>query len=386
MAGSVDAGVRLSSPATKPMSCGDMTSCTLFRSTDNLVVVIDIPRSIEEAQVLPGELPARRLISSRPPHTPWQTATPKKLQHTDVPKPASAIIGELMVLERVKGALEQVAELYSGPWCMPRIYEAKECQSPSGKPRKRKRPASETTARNVADTKVSPYLPTKSHHLLGTVKSLRDTFLATAPTFDVMVIDPPWPSRSVKRKKDGYTIAYSMEDAGRLLSMIPVASHLAPTGLVAVWVTNKPATVELLTSPRGIFSQWGLELVCEWVWVKVTSSGVPIIDINSTWRKPWERLLIARKGGHPNLSLQPKIILGVPDLHSRKPNLRSLFDEIIPSGYRGLEVFARNSTAGWWSWGDQALVFQERHHWVHKGEPEGFDGASMVAEPQSNNS
>ncbi len=56
------------------------------------------------------------------------------------------------------------------------------------------------------------------------------------------------------------------------------------------------------------------------------------------------------------------MILAVPDVHSRKPNLRALLG--VPHDGAGLEVFARNLTAGWWGWGDEALLFQHRRHWV----------------------
>lgn len=159
--------------------------------------------------------------------------------------------------------------------------------------------------------------------------------------------------------------AHGMEEARELLSQIPLASHLKPDGLVGVWVTNKAAIADLLTAPGGIFTRWGVELVNEWVWLKVTSAGEPILDIESAWRKPWERLLIAQKAGGTILpALGARVILGVPDLHSRKPNLRSLFGDILPQGYIGLEVFARNLTAGWWGWGNEALNFQHQHHWT----------------------
>jgi N6-adenosine-specific RNA methylase IME4 len=58
-------------------------------------------------------------------------------------------------------------------------------------------------------------------------------------------------------------------------------------------------------------------------------------------------------------------------VHSRKPNLRGLFEELLPERYEALEVFARNLTAGWWAWGDEVLLFQKRECWVEAGEGEG---------------
>lgn len=157
----------------------------------------------------------------------------------------------------------------------------------------------------------------------------------------------------------------NIEEAGDLLSQIPVRSHLKRDGLVAIWITNKAAITDLLLASTGTLAQWGLEPIGEWVWLKVTSTGEPILDIESAWRKPWERLLIARhKGNSAVQPIQTKVLLGVPDTHSRKPNLRGLFEEVLPQGYLGLEIFARNLTAGWWSWGDEVLSFQKKRHWV----------------------
>lgn len=161
---------------------------------------------------------------------------------------------------------------------------------------------------------------------------------------------------------------YDTKEARGLLSRVPIASHLKRDGLVAIWVTNKAALTDLLTAPGGILAEWGLELVGEWIWLKVTSAGEPIVNVESAWRKPWERLLIARRTG--SLVLPPnrtRVMLGVPDIHSRKPNLRGLFEHVLPKDYIGLEVFARNLTAGWWSWGNEALFFQQGHHWVPPG-------------------
>jgi N6-adenosine-specific RNA methylase IME4 len=149
----------------------------------------------------------------------------------------------------------------------------------------------------------------------------------------------------------------------RILQDVPITSHLCPGGLVAVWTTNKPSIVELLTSRGGLFEQWGLQLAAEWTWVKMTASGEPLFDVDSSWRKPWETLLIAKKIGSKEPRVPNKMILAVPDVHSRKPGLRAMFQPILGQGYKGLEVFARNLTAGWWSWGDEVLKFQSSRYW-----------------------
>ncbi|GAP90449.1 putative MT-A70 family [Rosellinia necatrix] len=357
-----------------------MASSVLFKSSDGAVVGIDIPRSLEEAQVLPGQTITRHIISTHPREAPWQTPEPKKNTTRDVS--ASAAIAELMTLESVKSALGMARTSHNGPWCLPRVSREKTDVPPStvqarpgtdgndnaARPHKRKHKPSSSLLPLTEDKETvfaGAFVPEQSHYLLGTIQSQHEAFLQDAPQFDLVVLDPPWPSRSVKRKSDSYTTVHSTEEARELLSQIPLASHLKRDGLVAIWVTNKASITDLLLAPGGILGQWGLEPVGEWIWLKITSTGEPVLDIESAWRKPWERLLIARKVGSRIMPpMSTKVILGVPDMHSRKPNLRGLFDETLPKGYAGLEIFARNLTAGWWSWGNEVLLFQQKHHWV----------------------
>ncbi|KAI1302282.1 MT-A70-domain-containing protein [Xylaria venustula] len=353
-------------------------SSVLFKSPDGTTIVIDIPRSLEEAQVLPGQDIARRLVSARPQETPWKTPEPKKdTAAGEKYVSPSAAVAELMTLESVKSALEVVRAGYDGPWCLPRVTTRKRADdsqstgasvsADAARPQKRK--YAPVLVPPIKDEemipKMDPYIPEQSYHLLGTIESKRDAFLREAPQFDLVVLDPPWPSRSVKRKSDSYSTVYSMEEARELLPQIPIASHLTRDGLVAIWVTNKAAITDLLTAPGGVLAQWGLEPLGEWIWLKTTSAGEPVLDMESAWRKPWERLLIARRiGSLISLPASRRVIIGVPDIHSRKPNLRGLFQDILPKDYIGLEVFARNLTAGWWSWGNEVLFFQQGHHWV----------------------
>ncbi|KAI0171857.1 MT-A70 family [Hypoxylon sp. FL1284] len=339
-------------------------SCVLFESPDHSTVLIDIPCSIEEAQVLPGQTVKKRIISADPIRMPWQIPEPKNGDFSQLASPSSAI-AELMTLESVKAALQVIKTSYAGSWLLQRVL--KDARAPGddspqrSKARKRKQPDPSAEAVDAAPV---PLIPEQSRYLSGTIESQRGRFLAESPMFDLIVLDPPWPSRSVRRKQNSYATAHGMQEAGDLLRRIPVASRLKEDGLVAVWVTNKAAVSDLLTSPNGVFSGWGLELVGEWIWLKITSSGEPVIDIESQWRKPWERILLGRRrGSTTKTSISTKVIIGVPDIHSRKPNLRPLFNGILPRDYTGLEVFARNLTAGWWSWGNEVLYFQQRHHW-----------------------
>ena len=106
--------------------------------------------------------------------------------------------------------------------------------------------------------------------------------------------------------------------------------------------------------------------------------------MDGIWRKPYEILVIGRKPANmadaPVDGITRRVIAAVPDVHSRKPNLRELFERLFfaspspsPSGgstgmpYSALEVFARNLTAGWWACGDEVLRFNANDWWIQPG-------------------
>lgn len=373
-------------------------SSVLYQNDNKTVLLLDLPRSIEEAQFLPGELDdgaltraqRRFLISAEPTSSPFPTPEPKSKSlpwATSAAPTASAHIAELMTRGAVDSALEDIKRSHAGEWCLPRHCLPKRDHRATVNSNGKRGPDGEIadvsgTAGSLNDISnetppdLSHYIiPKASHYLLGTVESQRSQLLATAPPkFDLILMDPPWPNRSAKRKRGIYQPVRDTDSIKDLLSQIPVASHLSEDGLVAVWVTNSARAGELLTCPKGIFDEWQVELVGEWIWLKVTTGGEPIVSLDSAWRKPWERLFLARKRGTaaagPDLvmkkrsPIETKVIVTVPDLHSRKPNLRGLFADLLPPNYQALEVFARNLTAGWWSWGDQCLLFQHRSRWI----------------------
>lgn len=335
-----------------------------FQNEDRTVIVIDVPKSIEEAQVLPSKsenqsLFPKRLVSSKPIEKPFKNPEPK---HGTGGLTDS--VSDLMACAAACNAIEVLQKSFSGPYCLPRIVLPLQ---PVGvaDDQKRKREVSVDEDGQNEKHDADLMIPQGSFYLYGSISSERERFITETPSFDVIVLDPPWPNRSARRKRINYKTAGNMDELRQTLSLIPIASRLAPNGLVAVWVTNKASVVELMTGPNGMFAEWGLEIIDEWTWLKVTTTGEPIFDPRSTWRKPWECLLISRRRGSKTmLPSRGRVLVSVPDLHSRKPNLRGLFEEVFTPGFMGLEVFARNLTAGWWSWGDEVLKFQQSEHWV----------------------
>ena len=386
-----------------------MASCVLFQNADQTIILLDILRSIEQAQGFRSE-DKKRLISSRAIEQPFTSVEPKSAKALRNVEAASV---RSLLLERfINLALEEVQAAFKGAWCLNRVTEAASSvgsralkqntnEVPEDTPihaSKRLRTAesnSHHSGSNDIDGSDSHtaehftsdvfyqndepmikqlqvdsessivYIPPQSSFLHGDIEDTRTIFNLTAPQFNLVILDPPWPNRSAGRKQS-YKLSSNTSNVAALLSSIPLTSHLAEDALVGIWVTNKPAIHDLVLGTNGLFDSWGLGLVEEWVWLKVTTSGEPVCVLESTWRKPYEILLVGRKRGPgtAGVDFKRRVIIGVPDMHSRKPNLKTLFEPMLPLKYQALEIFARNLTTGWWAWGNEVLKFQSEEHWL----------------------
>ena len=179
--------------------------------------------------------------------------------------------------------------------------------------------------------------------------------------FDFVLLDPPWENRSVRRSAK-YETVHESDPMVILRAML--GQHMAPGALLACWITNKASVRDIALE---IFKAWNVRLIEEWAWLKTTVCGIPVNQIDGLWRKPYEVLLLGRKDidevESPHIEVQRRVIVAVPDLHSRKPHVKTLIEPLLPETYRALEIFARNLTAEWWSWGDEVLKYNWEGHW-----------------------
>jgi N6-adenosine-specific RNA methylase IME4 len=366
-----------------------MSSSILYQNPDSTVFLIDIPRSIEIAQGASSSS-SRKLISSKPLEHPYSSVEPKASK-------ARAKVGEtslenLLLQKHLQFALEEVKARHEGKWCLPRVTEDSEV----GKKRKRTddsipepneeefldilqqgflhhNPHPKPITATLGPESSRIHLPPNSTALVGDISTTLSTFTSSALKFPLIILDPPWPNRSARRKK-AYSLSYSTLDIKSLLSSLPLQNHLEDEGYIGIWVTNKDIFREMVIGEGGLFELWGVELVEEWIWMKVTENGEPICKLDGLWRKPYEIVLVGRREAQVR-EVKRRVIVGVPDLHSRKPNLKELFGfeglGLLGEGYKGLEIFARNLTSGWWAWGNEVLKFQGEECWVDGDRKEG---------------
>ncbi|XP_040826519.1 N(6)-adenine-specific methyltransferase METTL4 isoform X1 [Ochotona curzoniae] len=210
-------------------------------------------------------------------------------------------------------------------------------------------------------------LPPKSSFLLSDI-SYMQPLLNSRKTFDVIVIDPPWKNKSVKRSH-----RYSYLSPSEI-KQIPVPELAAPNCLVVTWVTNRQKHLRFVK--EELYPSWSVGMAVEWHWVKITSSGEFVFPLDSPHKKPYEVLLLGRTQGKTASSLRNadgglppiphhRVIVSVPCvLHSHKPPLAEVLKDYIKPDAQCLELFARNLQPGWTSWGNEVLKFQHVDYFI----------------------
>lgn len=407
----------MAASAAIELNCVPQTTSILFQNSGSTIILIDLPQSISE-----GQQTTRKLFSSEPLKHPFPSVEPKSEKaKAKFQRPS---LEQLVLQKHLEIALQELNDQYAGEFVYPRFIELTGDHKKENTKQKRKRTKS-SSSQELGAYETTPirehtivlgdqihkheftfhnhlpktvtvdivsfgksYFPPFSTAILGNILT---TSVMDAPLFNLIIMDPPWPNRSAKRSQS-YSISSTAPEIRALLNGLNVEERLADDGLIAVWVTNKTVLKEMVVGDGGLFEQWGVDLVEEWVWLKVTSQGEPICALDSVWRKPWEVLLIGRKQKTPReeageddknddesqntrRDVKRRVIFGVPDVHSRKPCLKKMFEDIFSlgkvkreakvdeNGYKALEIFARYLTAGWWAWGDECLLFQGVNHW-----------------------
>ncbi|XP_038171386.1 N(6)-adenine-specific methyltransferase METTL4 isoform X2 [Arvicola amphibius] len=210
-------------------------------------------------------------------------------------------------------------------------------------------------------------LPPNSSFLLSDISCMQP-LLNCSKTFDVIVIDPPWQNKSVKRSN-----RYSCLSPQQIKRM-PVPKLAAADCLVVTWVTNRQK--HLCFVKEELYPSWSVEVIAEWYWVKITRSGEFVFPLDSPHKKPYECLVLGRfrektalELRSPDVNVPPvpdgKLIVSVPSLlHSHKPPLAEVLKDYIKPGGQCLELFARNLQPGWMSWGNEVLKFQHVDYFI----------------------
>lgn len=174
--------------------------------------------------------------------------------------------------------------------------------------------------------------------------------------FDIIILDPPWWNKYIRRKRkksiDGYKMMYNND-----LKVIPIESLLKENGFVAVWCTNSTQNLEELLN--DIFPKWQIHFVAKWYWIKITQSGETICDFSDPpGKQPFEKIIIGAKR-FSHLPENGKLVVSIPSaIHSHKPPLIDLLRPYLPDEPLCLEIFARYLLPNFVSYGNEVLRLQ----------------------------
>jgi N6-adenosine-specific RNA methylase IME4 len=168
---------------------------------------------------------------------------------------------------------------------------------------------------------------------------------APSGTYDVIVIDPPWPMEKIERdcRQNQAAFEYPTMDEPELAALpIPCAVDCH----VWLWTTQKfmPMAFRLLDA-------WGLKYVCTFVWHKpggFQPIGLPQYNC--------EFVLYARRGAPQFVDTKafPVCFSAPRGAHSEKPEE---FYEIVRHATAGrrLDMFSRSEITGFTGWGNESV-------------------------------
>ena len=208
-------------------------------------------------------------------------------------------------------------------------------------------------------------LPPGTSFLQGDAMTCLKSIVNQSQLFDVILLDPPWENKHVKRelkRNRGYEMLEN-QDIGNLL----IPEILSEQGLVLVWC---PPSQRHQNAVSEWMTKWGCCHIEKVLWLKVTKSGEPVVDLAKRHKQTFEVLFVgskvdlrAARGSNSTGSMIPKVICSVPSaVQSHKPPLSDFLLNafgIKVANTRNLEIFGRYLLPHWTTVGNQCIKFQE---------------------------
>lgn len=188
------------------------------------------------------------------------------------------------------------------------------------------------------------------------IKVEKDKILVPKTKYRCIVIDPPWPTKFIKRTKrpDQFGIAYptmSLEE----IKNYPLGKDFSIEKLaykdchLYLWTTHT-----FLPFCFEIVKAWGFEYKCLMTWVK----NVGMTPMS--WMYSTEHVLFCTKGNLPLLKRGMRLDFAAKVReHSRKPDE---FYELVKkaSPEPRIDIFSREKREGFDSWGKESTKFDEK--------------------------
>lgn len=189
------------------------------------------------------------------------------------------------------------------------------------------------------------------------------------PAYDLIVLDPPWRNKYIRRLKRakqelGYAMLYNDQ-----LSAIPISQLTHPRSLVAIWCTN--SAQHQMALEQQLLPSWHLRLIHKLRWYKLSTDYQLIAPPQSdvTQKQPYEMLYVTCHVDAPEEYGaeigKTEMLLSVPSVvHSHKPPLLAWLREHLHlkeehEELNCLELFARYLQPGFTSVGLEVLKLMD---------------------------
>lgn len=173
--------------------------------------------------------------------------------------------------------------------------------------------------------------------------------------FSTILADPPWQfnNRTGKMAPEHKRLNRYSTMSLKEISELPIETVAEERAHLYLWVPNA-----LLPEGLEVMRNWGFNYKSNLIWYKIRKDGGPDRrGVGFYFRNVTEILLFGVRGKNIR-TLQPgrtqeNIISSMKREHSRKPDEQYKIIESCSSGPY-LELFARGTRAGWFTWGNQS--------------------------------
>lgn len=188
--------------------------------------------------------------------------------------------------------------------------------------------------------------------------------------YDVVLADPPW--RYNDRGSNGAAENHYSTMAMKDICDLPVSELAAQDSVLFLWVTWP-----LLVEGLEVMKAWDFQYKTQaFTWVKhYAKSEKPFFGLGRWTRGNSEVCLLGVRGKPKALThgvrslLEEEGVLKAPKgVHSAKPpEVRKRIVELMGADKMAVELFARENTEGWDTWGDQGSPTLILNHGISTG-------------------
>lgn len=172
--------------------------------------------------------------------------------------------------------------------------------------------------------------------------------------YKIIYADPPWAYRDKREKhprlSGGASVHYNTMELGDI-KQLPIRDITDDNCILFLWGTfpNLPMAFEVINSWGFTYKTLGFS------WIKLNkNNGKPFFGIGYYTKSNCEVCLIAVKGKPKiNSNYVSSVVMEPREEHSKKPDIiRNKIVELMGDIPR-IELFARKSSEGWDSWGNE---------------------------------